>query len=76
MAPLPPYGCSTEAGGCLCVGAANCEQMMQPTPCKKQKFCSGQTASLPPPLPPQQVPQSMARTSEGNLVIYSCRTGP
>jgi hypothetical protein len=76
MAPLPPYGCSAEAGVCLCVGASNCEHMMQPTPCKRQKFCSGQTASSPPPLPPQQVPQNMARTSEGTLVICSCRSGP
>jgi len=75
MAPLPPYGCSAEAGVCLCVGAANCEQMMQPTPCKRQKFCSGQTAASPSPLPPQQVPQSMARTSEGTLVICSCQSG-
>lgn len=75
MAPLPPYGCSAEAGVCLCVGAANCEHMTQPTPCKRPKFCLGQTASSPPPLPPQQVPQSMARTSEGTLVICSCRSG-
>ena len=75
MAPQA-YGCSTEAGVCLCVGAANCEQMTQPTPCKRPKFCSGQTASSPPPLPPQQIPQSMARTSEGSLVICSCRSGP
>jgi hypothetical protein len=76
MPPLPPYGCSAEAGVCLCVGQANCEHMTQPTPCTRPKFCSGQTASSPPPLPPQQVPQSMARTSEGNLVICSCRSGP
>ena len=75
MAPQA-YGCSAEAGVCLCVGAANCEQMTLPTPCKRPKFCSGQTASSPPPLPPQQVPQSMARTSEGSLVICSCRSGP
>ena len=76
MAPLPPYGCGAEAGVCMCVGQANCEHMTQPTRCKRPKFCSGQTAASPPPLPPQQVPQSMARTSEGTLVICSCRSGP
>jgi hypothetical protein len=74
---LPPYACGAEAGVCMCVGQANCEQMTRPTPCKRPKFCSGQpVAQQPPPLPPQQVPQSMARTTEGSLVICSCRSGP
>jgi hypothetical protein len=76
IAQAPPYRCSAEAGVCLCVGAANCEQMKKPTPCKRQKFCSGQTASSPPPVQPQEVPQSLRRTVEGGLVICSCRSGP
>ena len=28
-----------------------------------------------PPLPPQQIPQSMARTTEGTLVSCYCRSG-
>lgn len=64
-APLPPYRCNAEAGVCLCVGTTNSEQMTQPTPCKRPKFCSGQTASPPPPVPPQTVPQSRARTIGG-----------
>lgn len=76
IAPLPPYHCNAEAGVCLCVGAANCEQMKKPTPCKRQKFCSGQTASSPPPVPPQEAPQSLRRTVEGGFVICSCRSGP
>lgn len=77
----PPYACGS--GVCLCVGQANCDQLTQPTPCKRQKFCVGQTASSPPPLPPQeplpsakQPMQSTARTTSGNFVICSCRSGP
>jgi hypothetical protein len=75
----PPYHCGQ--GVCLCLGQANCDQLTQPTPCKRQKFCVGQTASPPPPLPPQepalsqQKVQSTARTTTGNIVICSCRSG-
>ena len=43
----PPYSCGS--GVCLCVGQDNCNQMTQPQPCKREKFCLGQTASPPPP---------------------------
>lgn len=76
MAVAPPYTCDPQAGVCLCVGQTNCEQMARPTPCTRQKFCTGQpVAQQPPPLPGQQIPQSTARTSEGTLVICSCRSG-
>ena len=76
----PPY--SRGSGVCLCVGQDNCNQMTQPQPCKREKFCVGQTASPPPPLPPQeplssakQPVQSTARTTSGNFLICSCRSG-
>jgi hypothetical protein len=75
---LPPYHCGS--GVCLCVGQANCAQLIEPTPCKRQKFCVGQTVS-PPPLPPQEPalskksPPSTARTTTLNLLICSCRSG-
>ena len=77
ISPRPPYHCSPEAGVCLCVGAANCEQMTRPTPCKRQKFCPGQ-ASTPnqSSLSGNQPQESMGRTSAGTLVICSCRSGP
>ena len=72
----PPYACGAEAGVCLCVSQANCDQMTQPKPCKRPKFCSGQqVAQPPPPLPGQEVPQSMARTAP-SMVICSCRSAP
>ena len=76
LAVAPPYACDPQAGVCLCVGQTNCEQMARPTPCTRQKFCTGQpVAQQPPPLPPQEIPQGMARTSEGTLVICSCQSG-
>ena len=75
----PPYSCGS--GVCLYVGQDNCNQMTQPQPCKREKFCLGQTASPPPPLPPQepalaqQQMQSMARTTSGSFLICSCRAG-
>jgi hypothetical protein len=75
----PHYHCGS--GVCLCVGQDNCNQMTQPQPCKREKFCLGQTASPPQPLPPQepalsqQKMQSTARTSSGSIVICSCRAG-
>lgn len=74
--PAPPYSCGS--GVCLCVGQANCDQLTQPTPCKRQKFCLGQTASPPPQeLQPsmKQPMQSTARITSGNFVICSCRAG-
>jgi hypothetical protein len=79
MPAAPPYSCGS--GVCLCVGQDNCNQMTQPQPCKREKFCLGQTASPPQPLPPQepalsqQKMQSTARTSSGSIVICSCRAG-
>ncbi len=80
IVPAPPYSCGS--GVCLCVGQDNCNQMTQPQPCKREKFCVGQTASPPPPLPPQepaisakQAPSSTARTTSGNFLICSCRAG-
>lgn len=35
----PAYHCGQ--GVCLCVGEANCAQLIEPTPCKRQKFCVG-----------------------------------
>lgn len=75
----PPYSCGS--GVCLCVGQDNCNQMTQPQPCKREKFCLGQTASPPPPLPPhepafaQRKPPSVARTTTGSILICSCRSG-
>lgn len=77
--PPPAYHCGQ--GICLCVGQANCAQLIEPTPCKRQKYCIGQTASPPPPLPPQEpalskkAPPSTARTTTLNLLICSCRSG-
>jgi hypothetical protein len=77
IAQGPPYWCNAQAGVCMCLGAANCDRMTQPIPCKRQKMCTGQPVPQRQPLPPgQQVPQSMARTTETNLVICSCRSGP
>ncbi len=78
LVTAPPYSCGS--GVCLCVGQDNCNQMTQPQPCKREKFCLGQTASPPPPLPPQQPPskeatQSTARTTSGSFLICSCRAG-
>lgn len=55
--------------------------MTQPQPCKREKFCVGQMASPPPPLPPQepafskQIVPNTARTTSLNLLICSCRAG-
>ena len=79
IVPAPPYSCGS--GVCLCVGQDNCNQMTQPQPCKREKYCLGQTASPPPPLPPQepaiskQAPPSAARTTSGSFLICSCRAG-
>ena len=75
----PPYSCGS--GVCMCVGQDNCNQMTQPQPCKREKFCLGQTASPPPPLPPQEPVQSqqqmqtLARTTSGSFLFCSCRSG-
>lgn len=77
--PAPPYSCGS--GVCLCAGQNNCSQMTQPQPCKREKFCVGQTAGPPPPLPPQEpalskrIMPNTTRTTSLNLLICSCRSG-
>ena len=73
-AVLQPYTCSADSGVCLCVGQSNCDLLTQPKPCKRPKFCLGQSvAQSPPPLPGQEVPLSSARTITTNLMVCSYR---
>jgi len=67
-----PYTCSQDSGVCLCVGQANCAQLVQPKPCKRPKLCLGQSAAEKPPSAGQQAPQSL-RTITTNFMICSCR---
>jgi len=61
----------------MCLGAANCDRMTQPIPCKRQKMCTGQPDTKGQLDPKSKMgPQSSARTTELNLVICSCRSGP
>jgi len=70
-----PYTCSQDSGVCLCVGQANCEQLVQPKPCKRPKLCLGgpQSAAQKPPSLGTQVPSS-SRTITTNFMVCSCRS--
>jgi hypothetical protein len=71
----PPYTCSAEAGVCMCGGQANCEQMMQPMPCKRQKFCTGGQPVVQTPSISSGTQSTGSRYTGASLVICSCRSG-